>query len=111
MGFLSELQRKNAERQVEWDSSSQLDICFKALEFVGEVGELSNLIKKVKREELGLAGSRCDRSHLESEFGDVVITLSLLAAHLDIDLEAVTKSKFNKTSDKMGFITRFEGCV
>lgn len=107
MSFLKTLVEKNKERQLEWDSSSELDVCFKALEFAGEAGELCNMVKKIRREELGLAGSRCTREQLEDEFADVLITLSLLADHLDIDLEKVTKAKFNKTSDKMGFITRF----
>lgn len=107
MSFLKELVLKNKERQIEWDTSSDLDMCFKAIELAGEVGELCNMVKKVRREELGLSGSRCTRDQIEDEFGDVLITLSLLADHLDIDLEKVTKVKFNKTSDKMGFITRF----
>lgn len=108
MSFIKELYQKNAERQIEWDASDDIEVLFKTVEFVGEVGEMCNNIKKVKREELGLAGSRCTREDLESEFGDVMITLALLADHVGIDLEQVTKEKFNATSEKMGFNTKFD---
>lgn len=108
MSFIKDLYKKNAERQVEWDGSDKIDEMFKAVELVGEVGELCNNIKKIKREQLGLKGSRCSRKDLESEFGDVMITLALLAEYMCIDLEKVTKEKFNETSDKMGFKTKFE---
>lgn len=108
MSFIKELCDKNKHRQIEWDASDDIGVLFKAVEFVGEVGELCNNIKKLERESLGLSGSRISRSDLEDEFGDVMITLSLLADCLDVDLEEVTKRKFNKTSDKMGFVTRFQ---
>lgn len=105
--FFQELNLKNKARQAEWDTTKSLSTLYKAVELVGEVGELCNNIKKIERESLGLSGSRCSRKDLEEEFGDVVITLALLADHLDIDLEEVTKNKFNLTSDKMGFKTRY----
>lgn len=108
LSFLDELYQKNADRQVEWDASDKIDVTFKALEFVGEVGEMCNNIKKVRREELGIKGSRCTREDLESEFGDVMITLALLADAVGVDLEQVTKEKFNATSEKMGFKTKFD---
>lgn len=103
MSFLKKLTLKNRERQKVWDSENLLDEMFKTVEFVGEVGELCNNIKKIKRLELGLQGSRCSREELESEFGDVLITLSLLADSCGVDLEEVTKKKFNSTSTKQGF--------
>lgn len=103
MDFLTQLAMKNKERQKFWDKDSKLDSMFKCVEFVGEVGELCNNIKKLKRLELGLQGSRCSREDLESEFGDVLITLSLLADSCDVDLQEVTKKKFNETSMKQGF--------
>lgn len=107
MSFIKDLYKKNAERQVEWDASEEIDEMFKAVEFVGEVGELCNNIKKIKREKLGLKGSRCSKADLSDEFGDVMITLALLADHMGIDLEQVTKDKFNSTSTKMNFTTKF----
>lgn len=108
MSFIKELYKKNAERQIEWDTSDEIDELFKTVEFVGEVGELCNNIKKIKREQLGLAGSRCTQADLKSEFGDVMITLALLADYMNVDLEQVVKEKFNSTSEKMGFKTKFE---
>ena len=103
MDFLDELKVKNAERQKVWDKDNVLDEMFKTVEFVGEVGELCNNIKKLKRYELGLAGSRCSCNDLEEEFGDVLITLSLLADYCGVDLIEAAKNKFNKTSEKQGF--------
>ena len=103
MDFLNVLENANNERQKAWDSENMLDVTFKALEFVGEVGELCNNIKKLKRLELGLVGSTCSREDLESEFGDVLITLSLLASSCGVNLEEVTRNKFNSTSKKHGF--------
>lgn len=108
MSFIKDLYKKNAARQVEWDATDEIDELFKTVELVGEVGELCNNIKKIKREQLGLAGSRCSRADLESEFGDVMITLALLADYMNVDLEQVTKDKFNATSEKMGFKTKFD---
>lgn len=108
LSFLDELYQKNAERQIEWDATNEIDVMYRALEFVGEVGEMCNNIKKVRREELGLKGSRCTREDLESEFGDVMITLALLADAVGVDLEQVTKEKFNATSEKLGFKTKFD---
>ena len=103
MSFLKDLCSKNRERQKIWDKDGVLDEMFKTVELVGEVGELCNNIKKIKRLELGLKGSRCSREDLESEFGDVLITLTLLADYCGVDLEKVTIEKFNNTSKKQGF--------
>lgn len=108
MSFFKELSKKNQARQKEWDADDRIEVLYRTVEFLGEAGELCNNIKKIKREQLGLKGSRCTMDDLESEFGDVVITLSLLADELGIDLEKATKDKFNDTSAKMGFWTKFE---
>lgn len=111
MSFLRQLKLKNEERQREWDACDKVDDFYRLVEFVGEVGELCNNIKKTKREEIGLIGSRCTREELESEFGDVMITFALLANEFNIDIEEVTKTKFNETSEKLGLQTYFDRYV
>lgn len=61
----------------------------------GEVGELCNYLKKVKR------GSNIAISEIAKECADVFIYLDLLCARLDIDLEEEIISKFNEVSDRV----------
>jgi NTP pyrophosphatase (non-canonical NTP hydrolase) len=106
MGFLDDLSNANDERNKEWDPHNKLTPMFFAVELAGEVGELCNVIKKLEREALGLPGSRATNEQLEDEIADVLIVLSLLANILDVDLETVTRRKFNATSDKLNLEAR-----
>ncbi len=94
------LREANAARQKLWGAK---DPMFAAVELAGEVGEALNVVKKLERERLGMAGSRATKQDLADELGDVAICLDLLAASLGVDLERATAEKFNKTSAKMGF--------
>lgn len=73
----------------------------------GEVGELCNLIKKMRRHELELA--RDETLPLEitrkmaKELADVAIYLDLTAQYYNIDLEVAIQEKFNEVSLKYGF--------
>lgn len=58
----------------------------------GEIGELCNLIKKMRR------GETIDEERVASELADCVIYLDLLAARLDIDLGEAVRDKFNRVS-------------
>jgi len=77
----------------------------------GEVGELANVIKKIRRHETNAVNEGDPpRWKLEEmaaeELADVVIYCDLLAHELGVNLaEAVTK-KFNKVSVKYGFPER-----
>ena len=62
----------------------------------GEVGELCNLLKKMRR------GEPVDYGDLEDEIADVQTYLDLLAARLDINLASATRTKFNAVSAKRG---------
>lgn len=106
----------NRARDKEWVDSTacegaslpDIPLSFSALELAGETGELCNKIKKLERTRLGLVGGmECnDLSAIADEMGDVAICLDLLAMRLNLNLSDVIRRKFNKTSDKYGFITR-----
>lgn len=63
----------------------------------GEMGEVCNLIKKLRRSE----GDGVEMADVADEMADVIIYLDLLAYRLTIDLGAAVKRKFNKTSDEV----------
>lgn len=103
---LTTLREANIARDAEWDPNDQLDISFRSLELAGEAGEVSNAVKKIIRENLGLPGSRVTSQDLAEEIADVMICADLLAMEAGIDLSEAIRSKFNKTSDKVGLKTR-----
>lgn len=102
MKIFSNLAVANAERNKVWDADGKLDLTFAGVELAGEVGEALNVIKKLRREELGLRGSRDTVEHLAEELADVIICTSLIANKAGIDLSAAVIAKFNATSRKLG---------
>ena len=62
----------------------------------GEVGELCNLLKKMRR------GEDIKVEDVGRELADVVIYADLLAARLGISLARAIPKKFNETSVKVG---------
>lgn len=105
--MLSKLREANRDRQEEWDPERRTDPLYFATELAGEVGEACNIIKKLERERMGIAGSRASAAELADELADVIIVVDLIAERYDIDLELATARKFNKTSNKLGFSTKF----
>ncbi len=61
----------------------------------GEVGELANLLKKVRRGDVLMTSARSD---IADELADVAIYLDLLAYHCGVDLSRAIVEKFNRTS-------------
>lgn len=104
----STLRDANRARQVEWDKDAQITAAYRGNELAGEVGEACNVIKKLERERLGIAGSRSDVAALASELADVIICADLIAMHYGIDLDVAVTRKFNATSAKMGLKTRID---
>lgn len=77
---------------------------------MGELGEAANIAKKLNRHRDGIAGNVLTeqelRAELADEIADVAIYLDILAASEGIDLAAAIASKFNRTSEKVGFPER-----
>jgi NTP pyrophosphatase (non-canonical NTP hydrolase) len=65
----------------------------------GEVGELGNFLKKVRREDFTL---EIARPAIADELADVQCYLVILAHQLGVDLEQATISKFNRVSERVG---------
>lgn len=102
------LREANVARQGEWDAGNVLSLAYRGNELAGEVGEACNIIKKLERERLGIAGSRDTLEHLAEELADVIICADLIAMAAGIDLEDAVARKFNATSEKVGLKTRFQ---
>lgn len=102
------LREANQVRQREWDTGNLIDLAYRGNELAGEAGEACNVIKKLARERMGIAGSRSTLADLAEELADVVICADLIAMHEGIDLELAVARKFNKTSEKVGLKTRME---
>lgn len=109
--FLAQLRRVNLARYEAWVEGADAGIMFDALELGGEVGELLNVVKKLEREERGWRGSRAAPKDFADECADVLICLDKLARRRNVDLTAVTISKFNATSEKVGLPHRLEALL
>ncbi|EQB10411.1 MazG-like family protein [Novosphingobium lindaniclasticum] len=106
MAAFTSLRSANAARQAEWDADNRISLAYRGNELAGEAGEACNVIKKIERERLGIAGSRDTVAHLAEELADVVICADLIAMAEGIDLDAAVARKFNATSQKVGLATR-----
>jgi NTP pyrophosphatase (non-canonical NTP hydrolase) len=107
------IQELNAARSARWMAGSPgwttLEI---AGELAGEVGELANLCKKLRRSEMGVPGNKISDEELlqqaRGEIADVFIVLMLTASKLGIDLEDAVRETFNRKSEQMGFPERID---
>lgn len=105
------MQTINAARSVRWMAGSPgwttLEI---AGELAGEVGELANVCKKLRRSEMGVPGNKLTdaelRERARGEIADVLIVLMLTASKLGIDLHDAVVETFNRKSEQMGFPER-----
>jgi hypothetical protein len=74
------------------------------------LGEALNVVKKLNRERDHIAGNSASegelREQLADEIADVAIYLDIMAASEGIDLGAAIASKFNRTSERVGFPER-----
>lgn len=73
---------------------------------VGELGELANLVKKVKRGDISLEEAR---PAIAKELADVQIYLDITAFRLGVDLGEATVKKFNEVSDRVGANVKIGG--
>lgn len=119
-----------AARMIEWDGQSATDIghSFYGNELAGEIGEaisaatdllglaaaagrVSNVIKKLDRERLGMVGSRATHADLAHELADVLICLRRIEVRFDVNADQEAAIKFNATSDKNGLRTRVKETI
>ena len=107
---LQGIREVNSVRCHRWHGDKPWRLADWAVALSGEVGELCNVIKKLKRIEDGVQHIGLDEDALRVEIGrecaDVFLYLDLLAAHAGIDLSEAIKEKFNEVSIKYGFPDR-----
>lgn len=74
---------------------------------LGELGEAANVTKKLNRYRDGIPGNKETeaelREMLADELADTFIYLDLLAMAAGIDLPSAVRSKFDRTSAKIGY--------
>ena len=68
---------------------------------VGEVGELANMLKKVKRGDMSFENPD-DCVRIGKEFGDIAAYLFIMARKAGYDLADVSADKFNEVSVRRG---------
>jgi len=71
----------------------------------GELGELANIIKKVRRGDVSVDDVRAD---IADELADVVCYLDILASQFGVDLGRAIVNKFNRVSERVGAPIFFE---
>ena len=74
---------------------------------MGELGEAANIAKKLNRVRDGIPGNRETEAKLKAsladEIADTFIYLDLMAQAAGIDLPSAVRSKFDRTSKKIGY--------
>lgn len=73
---------------------------------VGELGELANLLKKVKRGDMDLSTAMPE---IRKEFADIVTYLDIWALQFQVDLGQAVTEKFNEVSDRVGAAVYISG--
>ena len=100
----------NEARQAHWGGADNWTLADWSNAVAGEVGEACNVVKKIRRPELGTVGNDMDvatyYAQLESEIGDVLIYLDLLARKAGLDLDTCVMRAFNEKSEKLGMPVR-----
>jgi NTP pyrophosphatase (non-canonical NTP hydrolase) len=104
----ADLRQANCERQKEWDADNRISLIYRATELAEEAGEVCGVIKKLARETLDLVGTRSSHECLSEELADTVIVADLIAMQAGIDLAAAITNKFDKTSQRFGFVTKIK---
>jgi NTP pyrophosphatase (non-canonical NTP hydrolase) len=109
---LNDLRQANQARQSYWGGSENWTLADWSNALAGEVGEACNVVKKLRRPELGTVGNKHDqeayRQQLASEIGDVLIYLDLLANAAGYRLEHCVMKAFNDKSEELDMPIRLE---
>lgn len=85
----------------DWSASDWM------MALVGELGELANFLKKVKRGDYSEHDDGV-MTHVAKEMADVQIYLDILAFRLGVDLGRATLEKFNEVSERVKCDVRIE---
>jgi NTP pyrophosphatase (non-canonical NTP hydrolase) len=75
---------------------------------MGELGEAANILKKLNRNRDGIPGNDVSydalRENLADEIADTFIYLDLLSQAAGFDLSDIVRSKFDRISQKLGYV-------
>ena len=100
-----DLRKANTARQSHWGGSENWTLADWSNALAGEVGEACNVVKKIRRPQLGTIGNMSTaqdyQDQLESEIGDVLIYLDLLAKAAGLDLDRAVMRAFNEKSEAL----------
>jgi len=91
-----EYQVRSAETAI-YPTTPPLNWAYPLIGLSGEVGELSNKLKKVMRDKIDLDQLRIPISH---EIGDVLWYISQLANELDLSLDHIAMENINKLESR-----------
>lgn len=80
--MLTELRVANKARQAVWVGGQNITIAFRAVELMGEIGEMVSVLNQ-----------RDSIERLSEEIGDVIICADLLAMEVGVELEYVDQAK------------------
>lgn len=104
------LSEANEARQAHWGGNENWTLADWSNAVAGEVGEACNIVKKIRRPELGTTGNSEEVAalypKLESEIGDVLIYLDLLAKKAGTTLDRAVMRAFNEKSEALGMPVR-----
>lgn len=99
------IRKANTERAKQlWIDPDKFEgLLHYTLELNGEVGELTELIKKINRRRLnskhkGRKFKARKTKAIEKEIADVYLALDLVAAHFGVDMTKIVIDKFNNKS-------------
>jgi NTP pyrophosphatase (non-canonical NTP hydrolase) len=101
LGEFAKLRKAAIARDRLYPGADEITPSFRGVELAGEVGEACNVVKKLERSRLGIAGSSADVLDLAQELADVIICVDLLAMDYGIDLWPAVVAKFNASSTKL----------
>lgn len=104
--FLKRLREANVSRGQIWKYTGTDEDTFLSNELAGEVGEVAGAAKKLHRYKYGIVGNKETfdelATNLREEIGDVMICLDRLANYYGVDIEEVTRDKFDSKSKEVG---------
>jgi NTP pyrophosphatase (non-canonical NTP hydrolase) len=108
----------NRQRAAKWHEGAEpWSLADWSNAIAGEVGELANIVKKMRRIQTETLKQRADeqdmgvlRAKALKEVADIAIYLDLMLEQLDPDaiMDDVIADKFNETSREFGFTERLD---